>query len=206
MSRYCKGDMELKNLLSEKRDVILERWFDLILKSYPADTSSFLRNQKNQSTNPVGHTILKSIEGLFDKLIEGLDHTSGDSWSSFLDNIIRIKAVQDFTPSHALSFIFDLKKIIREELKNDPVLNSIQDNSGSGNGITVELSKLDSRIDALALDSFDIYMKCREKIYDLKAKEFENKTFRLLQMANLIYDKEEEQRLDKDHGNLKKAL
>lgn len=197
--------MELKNLLSEKRDVILERWFDLILKSYPADTSSFLRNQKNQSTNPVGHTILKSIEGLFDKLIEGLDHTSGDSWSSFLDNIIRIKAVQDFTPSHALSFIFDLKRVIREELESD--------GSGVERGISGELLNLNSsmsrvydRIDALALDSFDIYMKCREKIYDLKAKEFENKTFRLLQMANLIYDKEEEQRLDKDHGNLKKAL
>lgn len=197
--------MELKNLLSEKRDVILERWFDLILKSYPADTSSFLRNQKNQSTNPVGHTILKSIEGLFDKLIEGLDHTSGDSWSSFLDNIIRIKAVQDFTPSHALSFIFDLKRVIREELESD--------GSGVERGISGELLNLNSsmsrvydRIDALALDSFDIYMKCREKIYDLKAKEFENKTFRLLQMANLIYDKEEEQRLDKDHDNLKKAL
>jgi len=120
----------------------------------------------------------------------GLDSGSGDSGSSFLDNIIRIKAIQDFTPSQAISFIFDLKKIVREEFKSD--------NSGFEDRISEELSKLDSRIDNLALEAFDIYMKCREKIYDLRAKEFQDKTFRLLQMANLIYNPE--LRSEEDHG------
>ncbi len=174
--------MELKTLLSEKRSVILERWFNLILESYPPDTSGFLRSQKNQFTNPVGNTILKGIEGLFDRLLGEMDSDSEEAVSLFLDNIIRIKAIQDFTPSQAISFIFDLKKVIREELKNE--------NSGVESGISGELLKLESRIDELALESFDIYMKCREKIYDLRAKEFQDKTFRLLQMANLICDTE----------------
>lgn len=182
--------MELKTLLSGKRSVILEKWFNLILESYPPDASGFLRSQRNQFTNPVGNTILKGTEGLFDKLLGEMDSDSEEAVSLFLDNIIRIKAIQDFTPSQAISFIFDLKKVIREELKNE--------NSGVESRISGELLKLESRIDELALESFDIYMKCREKIYDLRAKEFQDKTFRLLQMANLISDPE--LRSEEDHG------
>lgn len=175
--------MELKSLLSEKRSVILKRWFERILESYPPDTSGFLRNKRNQFTNPVGHTISQGIEGLFNKLLGETDSKPDDTGSSFLEDIIRLRAIQDFTPSQALSFIFHLKKVIREELESDPATNS-----GFENGISQELLKLDSRIDDLALESFDIFMKYRERIYEIRAKEVENSTFRLLQMANLICD------------------
>ncbi|MBI5188761.1 MAG: RsbRD N-terminal domain-containing protein [Nitrospirae bacterium] len=165
--------MELNNLLSEKRSIILERWFDVILETYPADTSSFLKKQKNQFTNPVGYTIYQGIEGIFEGLLNGID---SERVSPFLDGIIRIRAVQDFTPSQAISFIFLLKKVIREELKNEI----------GEDGIAEELLELESKIDELAFLSFDIYMKCREKIYELKANEVRNMTFRLLQRANLI--------------------
>jgi hypothetical protein len=51
-----------------------------------------------------------------------------------------------------------------------------------------ELAAFDAAIDDLALFSFDIYMKCREKIYELKANEARSMTFRLLQQAKLIVD------------------
>ncbi len=168
----------LKNLLGEKKPTILKRWFDLILEAYPPDTSNFLKNQKNQFTNPVGYTIAQGIEGLLDELLNGMD---SEKVSTFLDNIIRIRAVQDFTPSQAISFIFLLKKVIREELKNE-----IRED-----GIAQELLELDSKIDELAFLSFDIFMVCREKIYELKANEVRNMTFRLLQRANLIYEMED---------------
>jgi len=38
----------------------------------------------------------------------------------------------------------------------------------------------------MALISFDIYMKCREKIYELKTDELRRMTYRLLQKANLV--------------------
>lgn len=194
--------MKLKSLLSKKRSAILERWFNVILESYPSETSNFLKNQKNRFTNPVGHTIFQGIEGLFEKLIDEMDSDPDAFGASFLDNIIRIRAVQDFTPSEAIAFIFLLKKVIRDELKSDPEFNS-----GLEKGIGEEFFMLDSKIDDLALFSFDIYMKCREKIYELKASELKNMTFRLLQRANLIYDPEfnsgEEQYLAlKDDNNI----
>jgi len=169
--------MTLEKFLSEKRADILKKWFDLILETYPADTSAFLKSQKNPFTNPVGQTIYQGIEKILDELIVPV---SGD-FSEFLDNIIRVRAVQDFTPSQVISFVFSLKKVILEELKQ----------SYQGNLPYEEFLPLEARIDALALSSFDLFMKCREKLYDIKANELRNMTFRLLQRVNDIGEGED---------------
>jgi hypothetical protein len=170
--------MNFKDLLLEKKSAILKRWFDVILESYPADTSNFLKKQKNRFANPVGYTISQGIEGLFGEILQGID---SEKVSPFLDNIIRIKAIQDFSASQAVSFIFLLKKVIREKFEKE-----IKENQFS-----VELAALEVKIDELALLSFDIFMKCREKIYDLKAEEIKRMTFKLLQRANLICEIQE---------------
>ncbi|GMT47359.1 MAG: hypothetical protein IEMM0007_0925 [bacterium] len=171
--------MELKSLLTEKRAAILRKWFDLIVDTYPSDTSGFLKKQKNQFANPVGHTISEGIEGLFDGLLEEAD--SGKV-SPFLDNIIRVRAIQEFTPSEAIGFIFLLKQVIRESLQKEIREHQMYD----------ELLRLESGIDELVRSSFDVYMKCREQVYDLKANEVKNMTFRLLQRANLVKEIQEE--------------
>ena len=73
-----------------------------------------------------------------------------------------------------LRFIFQLKKIVRQELGASCCSNreSLE-----------ELAAFDSAVDDLALFAFDLYMKCREKIYELKANEARSMTFRLLQQA-----------------------
>ena len=167
--------MRLNSLLADKKDSILEKWFNVIIESYPPDTSSFLKNQSSRFANPAGSAISQGIEDIFDELLRGLNQ---ENTLQFLDNIVRIRAVQDFTPSQALSFIFPLKRIIREELTAEI----------AGNQLLDEILALEYKIDGLALAAFDIYMKCREKIYEIKANEVKSMTFRLLQMANLIND------------------
>lgn len=169
--------MTLEKFLSEKRADILKKWFDLVLETYPADTSTFLRNQKNPFTNPVGHTIHQGIEKILDELIS----PSSGGLSEFLDNIIKVRAVQDFSPSQAISFVFSLKKVVHEELKQ----------SFQGNIPYEDVRVLEARIDALALSSFDLFMKCREKLYDIKANELRNMTFRLLQQVNDVGEGED---------------
>lgn len=171
--------MKLKNLLSEKRTAILKGWVDVILETYPSDAANFIKRQKNQFANPVGHSISEGTEKIFDGLLRDMDV---ESLAPFLDNIIRVRAVQGFAPSEAMAFIFLLKKVIRDMLERD-----LADNS-----VSQELVTLESRIDALALSSFDMYMKCREKIYEIKANESKRMTFRLLQRANLICGLEEQ--------------
>jgi hypothetical protein len=50
-------------------------------------------------------------------------------------------------------------------------------------GISHELIERESRIDGLALLCFDIYMKRREKIYEIKVNEIKNRASGLLRKA-----------------------
>jgi hypothetical protein len=171
--------MDLKAHLIEKKSIVLKKWFDAIADTYAKDTAGFLKKQKAQFTNPVGYTLAEGIEGLYDGLLKGLIH---DEVFRFLDSIIRIRAIQDFTPSEAVSFIYQLKKVIRQELGSEVLTQQ---------GIIEELAAFDSSIDDLALFSFDLFMKCREKIYEIKANEARSMTFRLLQQARLIVDNQD---------------
>lgn len=173
--------MSIEQFLADQKDLILKKWFDLILETYPADTATFLKKQENRFTNPVGYTILQGME----QILEGLtgEHTP-EQISAFLDNIIRIRAVQDMSASTAVSFIFSLKHVIRESLR-----------TASHTMPYEELLTLESRIDRLALTSFDIFMQCREKLYDIKANEMRNMTFRLLQRVNRM-DEDQEKKPD----------
>ena len=47
---------------------------------------------------------------------------------------------------------------------------------------------MESRIDDLALLAFDVYMNCREKLYEIKANEAKNQVSRLLKKAGMIVE------------------
>lgn len=166
-------DMALKNLLENKKPAIMQKWFDAIIDTYPDDKSGFLRKQKDQFTNPVGFTMTQGIDKVFTALLQENEATE---LHTFLTDMIKVRAVQNFTPSQSVNFIFFLKRIIREELGN-----AIEDRQ-----IFQELTAFESKIDELALSSFNIYSECREKIYDLKNMELKNMTYRLLKQANLV--------------------
>lgn len=169
--------MSLKNILSEKKDVLLASWFDRILDTYPPDTAKFLKNQKDRFANPVGQTIHEGIEGIFQELLDGGEI---GKISAFLDALIRVRAIQEFTASQAVAFIFFLKGVIRDGIKDIPVTPELAE----------EIVSLDSQIDSLALIAFDIFMQCREKLYDIRANEVKNMTYRLLQQAKLVIEVE----------------
>ncbi|KUO69745.1 MAG: hypothetical protein APF81_17235 [Desulfosporosinus sp. BRH_c37] len=178
-------DMKLKGLLEEKKSTILSGWFNVIIETYPADNTGFLKKQKNRFANPVGHTFSQGLEGILEALIEekGLAVAL-----PFLEDIIKVRAVQNFTPSKALGFIFTLKKVVREELKTEIRQDQIDN----------ELMSFESRIDDLALSAFDIYMKCGEQLNQLKFDELKRMTFTLLKKANLMYEIPMEESEQKD--------
>jgi hypothetical protein len=66
--------------------------------------------------------------------------------------------------------------VIREELA---------ENIGESR-ISQDLWKLEEKIDAMGLLSLDIYMKCREKLYELRVNEVKNRVGRLIERANMI--------------------
>ncbi len=169
------ASMDLKNLLQQKRPRIVKKWCDVILSTYPEQSQKFLRKQKDTIANPVGCTISQGIESIYDEL---LNESESDKISLFLDNIVRVRAVQDFSPSQAVSFIFGLKDVIREVLEDEVRQGEISE----------ELVAFESKIDGLALRCFDIYNQCRQKIFEIRVNEVRNESSRLLKMAGLVYE------------------
>ncbi|RJQ50233.1 MAG: hypothetical protein C4538_00625 [Nitrospiraceae bacterium] len=169
--------MTLTNFLSEKKTVILNRWYDSILNTYPSETAKFLKGQKNPFLNPVGATTYQGIEKLYEYLVQDAEK---DKVSLYLDSIIRIRAVQDFTPSQSIRFIMSLKAVIKNELKEEIETHRLH----------AELFAVELKIDDFSLLAFDIYMKCREKLYQLKVNELQGWTYRRLQKADEVYKKE----------------
>ncbi|MDY6837344.1 MAG: RsbRD N-terminal domain-containing protein [Thermodesulfobacteriota bacterium] len=181
--------MDLSDLLIEKKSPVLEKWCDLILEAYPEEGQRFFKKQKDQFANPVGLSIFEGAESIYDELLGEAD---SDKISVFLDNIIRVRAIQDLLPAQATGFIFGLKKIVREELRDHLQQEGISD----------QLAAFESRIDGLALMCFNVYTECRQRVFDIRVKELRNQSHKLLKMAGLAYElPENEGTLKEDNGN-----
>lgn len=167
--------MGLIGLLEKNKTSIIKKWFDKVADTYPGDTSAFIKSQKNPFANPVGSITLKGLEAVFSEL---LGQMNPEKIQLSLDPIIRVRAVQDFSPSIAAGFPFYLKQIIQE---------LIEQNQGSDANIK-EWVVFQQKIDYMGLIAFDIFMRCREQLYEIKANELRNRSFSALQRAGLLKD------------------
>ena len=53
-------------------------------------------------------------------------------------------------------------------------------------GLAEQLLALESRLDEMALLAFDVYMRCREKMYEIRANEAKNQVSALLRKKGLL--------------------
>ncbi len=170
----CWGTM-LTDVLTQQRDTICEKWVERIFAAYPPVTAKFLSNKKDQFSNPVGHTIRMETRVLFDALLDGVEP---EVLKTSLDNIVKIRTVQDFTAAQAGSFVFLLKNVLREELV---------DQLGDRTAVD-DLLAFESKIDGLALMAFDHYVHNKVSIYEIRAREAKRKSEMLIKQVNRIYD------------------
>ena len=97
-----------------------------------------------------------------------------------LDGILRIRAVQGFAPSVALSFLPALKEIVYREIAK----------MHSSELTDVLLHDWNVRVDRLTMMGFDLYMACREILWKQKANQLYSRTHKLLEKGNLLKDVE----------------
>ncbi len=166
--------MAIEQHLVQNKKRLVSQWFDMLAMSYPLETVRLLKKETNQFANPVGHTFLVAIEEILD---EFFGQNSAEAMAPLLDKVLRIRAVQDFSPSSSLAFIFGLKTIAREVLDQDLAAGAVS---------REELSGFDRKVDVLALCAFDVYMRCRENLFEVRLTEVKNRTHRLLKRAEII--------------------
>ena len=151
--------MNLSETLQEQKKQIQTIWVDRTLDSYTS--SGFFKQSLDKIANPTGGNIRDGLSCIVDLLLDGADP---EEYSKPLDQVIRIRAIQDFSPSQAVVPFLELKWVIRQ------VLN---DNKNTKH-LTQELTELDCQIDRLALIAFDTYMECREQLFKVRIREIKS--------------------------------
>jgi len=161
----------LYKLLKDNRESIVQNWIELIFETYSDEMINFLKTKTNEFANPVRKTIVENAGRIYNGFLEtGIS----EDCRSGLEEIIKIRAVQDFTPHEALAFMYVLKKIVREEVQKVEIPDDFYQ----------EFYSFDEKFDELTGLAFDIYSNCREKINEIRFKELKSQTFRALEMLN----------------------
>ncbi len=158
--------MSVEDFLVRHKPAVLKKWQHLIVSSYPTEVAEFLKRERDRFQNPVGYLINRLTEQTYEVLASSL---SLDSLFDVINDFVKVRAVQDLSPSQAVRFVFLLKQAIREEAKE----------ALAHPGFAAELLAVESKIDDVALLVFESYMMCREKIYSLKIREVKNGAFKL---------------------------
>jgi len=158
----------------------VREWIRKTMEAYPAESLAVLNRNKDRFANPLSYTISTNIDLLFQEFLKGIDP---ETTTPILDKIVRVRAVQDMAPSQGLSFIFDLKGVLRKMFEKETV----------GTDLEREFLIIEKSIDQLALFAFDIYVSCKEKLYQIRANENKNQTHMLIRRVNEM-DKQNEAR------------
>lgn len=169
--------MELQKFLADNHHAICAQWSEAIIKTYPEEGAKFFSGSSNQFANPVGHTFRNNVERIYKILLSDADVAE---CSTDLDGILRIRAVQGFAPSVALSFLPALKEIVRRQLEK----------AGPVEQADAKLHDWNTRVDRLTMLGFDLYMNCRELLWKQKANQLYSRTHKLLERADLLKDEE----------------
>lgn len=177
--RSANPKMDLADLLSDKRDVIIDRWFDAVAQSYPSETARHLLDNRDQFHNPVGHTLRRRLPTLLDAV---MDRADPSDLAEALTDLVRIRTVQSDTPSQAVAFVYLLKNIVR-----DLVSPQLTDSR-----LSAQLREFESKVDGLALAVFDEFMACRDRICEIRVREAQMKTAKLVEQVNKLYGGVEE--------------
>ncbi|UCC78628.1 MAG: RsbRD N-terminal domain-containing protein [Candidatus Zixiibacteriota bacterium] len=158
------------DILRQRRDIILKKWIDTALDQYFSGNLKI--NDNDRFGNPVAYSISGGFETILDEIVAET-HTA--RLDDALEEIVKIKSLEVEKPSMAVDFLLRLKTLIQNELA-DSAQNGIS---------TGEMEKLNNDIDNLILSAFDIFMKCREKLYEIRSKEFIKRSYKLLERANI---------------------
>jgi len=154
--------MQGLEFLEGQQKAISQEWLEAVYATYNKRYANLMRESDDRFGNPVGFVFKTAIPGIVQSIIRGEDTRP------HLTDVVKIRAVQEFSPSEALDFVYALRDVID---KVCPRLDARQ------------RLRVQKRIDALALEAFDIYMECREKLAQIKINETRRALFKLLERA-----------------------
>ena len=151
--------MGLDEILLENKIAISEKWVEAVLSTYSAEGVRFFKKEADRFANPLGYSAKIGLEAVYEAIRTGQDF---EELPTELEQFVKLRAVQTFSASDSVSFVFSLKNVVVEVCGKDLAQRAS----------LKEWFDFEARIDRLALKIFDLYMENRELIYQIKVKEY----------------------------------
>ena len=154
--------MNLKEALKQKQDKILSVWIERTLDSYTS--SGFFKQSKDKFANPVGMNIHEGLTTLYGLFLRG---AAPQEYLESLDQVVRIRAVQEFSPAQAVAPILELKWVVKQVFSADKECRPL----------LPELDSFDCDVDRAALAAFDLYVDCRDRLHRARIRELKSGSY-----------------------------
>ena len=103
MALYAK----LAGILADRRKQILDIWLERTLQTYKSP--NFFIQVQDPFTNPVGMLIRDGLSRIFELLCQEAEE---DAYIRPVDQIVRIRAVQEFAASQAVVPFLELRWVV----------------------------------------------------------------------------------------------
>lgn len=170
-AQAVRAQTALYEALAPHREAMTARWVGMVYGTYPFDTIGFLRTRSDRFANPVGYRTEEAAKALMNAVFS--ERPDEEAVRAAVDELIRVRAVQDFPPETAVGVFFAIKEIVRDTL-------SRAENAAEA---LPALAALESRVDAVALLAFGAYARCRETVHQMKVDEFKRQYSQILRLA-----------------------
>ncbi len=148
----------LQELLKQRRGEIVRAWLEDALAPYSERAAEAWTRERDPFANPVGHSLRVGMEAVVDWLLDGTD---SEAMRRGLDDILRIRAVQELRPAEALAFVPALKRVLKTMLAERHPSDAARN----------EMADLESRVDEAGLIAFDCYEAHRQRLYEVRVRE-----------------------------------
>ncbi len=151
------NETAMRYMASHRNEILLAMTQGLYEPYSPEAVSSF-RRKVDPFENPIGSTFGRSASIIADGIASGMPPKA---FRQTFDDMIRIRAVQGISPSEVMSFLFAVRK----------ALSAVTAGRGDDYLSVSDLVEINEWIDGAIALCMDIYMECRENIFNLKVME-----------------------------------
>ena len=154
------------SLIARRQAAIAEGWLGLVGKTHLANWSGMPSRSRDDFADPAFCLMRKCIEAMVEALDSGVVQ---EKLAPSMEGFLKLLALQEFSPSQAIQFVFAVRPLLRRELSLEP--NS------------PESLALDDRVDDIALIAMDIYSRCREKVYEARYNQLKKLHYVMVERA-----------------------
>ncbi len=142
--------------LTARRRELVDAWIEGTLATYPAPAARFMAAEADPFRNPAGHALRENLGVLFDAAILAEDWEAA---TRALEELVRVRAVQDFSAQEAIQFIAMLEDIVERAVGPVPDLHP--------------------RIERLSQIAAGVYAACRERLETIRTNEVQRRSWNL---------------------------